>query len=220
MSRTISHPSTRHHTRASRCVDDKAGLEDVLTIGLFHRDVHGVVGMQIDRASGRVPPDLGAGSFGLIQQYGVEPWPEYLESEIGRSVEAFVSRPPSAPPDECPGWVATTIELVRFAVHVNGMGGASALFTTAAVTSMPTASSSNARYARGWAVNAVPNPWHAGSLPGTRSVLVTASNGMSGSALCNSRAAGTADTAMGNDLDDMMWRIVNGVGAWPSYNLL
>lgn len=83
------------------------------------------------------------------------------------------------------GWVATAIDLVRFAVHVNGIGGASALLTPAAVTSMLTASSSNARYARGWAVNAVPNRWHAGSLPGTRSLLVTASNGMSWSALCN-----------------------------------
>jgi CubicO group peptidase (beta-lactamase class C family) len=118
------------------------------------------------------------------------------------------------------GWMATAVDLVRFAVHVDGIGGKPPLLTPAARTAMLTATALETGYAHGWAVNAEPNRWHRGSLPGTRSMLVTAANGMSWSVLCNSRApGGTADENMGNELDAMMWRIVNGVPAWPSYDL-
>jgi hypothetical protein len=67
-------------------------------------------------------------------------------------------------------------------------------------------------------VNSAPNRWHGGSLPGSVSLLVTTADGMSWAALGNSRAPD--DDAMGKALDDMMWRIVNGVGAgWPGYDL-
>lgn len=115
------------------------------------------------------------------------------------------------------GWIGTAVDLVRFAVHVDGRGGKPALLTPASVASMTTTTLAS-DYARGWNVNSAPNRWHMGSLPGTRSILVTTADGMSWAALCNSRAPD--DKAMGKELDDMMWRIVNGVGAgWPAFDL-
>jgi hypothetical protein len=39
---------------------------------------------------------------------------------------------------------------------------------------------------------------------------------MSWSALCNTRRS---NAGMGNALDAMMWRIVNGIPHWPTYDL-
>jgi CubicO group peptidase (beta-lactamase class C family) len=115
------------------------------------------------------------------------------------------------------GWIGTAVDLVRFAVHVDGIGGKPALLTPASVMSMTT-TTLKSDYARGWNVNSAPNRWHGGSLPGSVSLLVTTADGMSWAALGNSRAPD--DDAMGKALDDMMWRIVNGVGAgWPGYDL-
>jgi len=119
------------------------------------------------------------------------------------------------------GWIATAVDLVRFAVHVDGRGGKPALLTPGSVMAMTTPTALKADYASGWAVNAAPNRWHVGALPGTLSILVTTADGMSWAALCNSRAKGGADAdAMATELDAMLWRIVNGVGAgWPDYDL-
>jgi CubicO group peptidase (beta-lactamase class C family) len=115
------------------------------------------------------------------------------------------------------GWIGTAVDLVRFAVHVDGRGGKPALLTPASVASMTTTTLAS-DYARGWNVNSAPNRWHMGSLPGTRSILVTTADGMSWAALCN--ASAPDDKAMGKELDDTMWRIVNGVGAgWPDFDL-
>lgn len=117
------------------------------------------------------------------------------------------------------GWIGTAMDLVRFAVHVDGRGGKPALLTPASVMSMTTATALKSDYARGWAVNATPNRWHVGSLPGTLSILVTTADGMSWAALCNTCVNGDVG-AMANELDAMLWRIVNGVGAgWPDYDL-
>jgi CubicO group peptidase (beta-lactamase class C family) len=119
------------------------------------------------------------------------------------------------------GWIGTAVDLVRFAVHVDGRGGKPALLTPGSVMSMTTPTALKSDYASGWAVNAAPNRWHVGSLPGTLSILVTTADGMSWAALCNSRVKGGDDTdAMAAELDATLWRIVNGVGAgWPDYDL-
>ena len=75
--------------------------------------------------------------------------------------------------------------------------------------------SSPARYARGWMVrdNGKGNWWHAGSLPGTTSVMVRTANGMCWGALTNTRTqpSGTINTA----LDQMVWDMVK-VPGWAS----
>ena len=118
------------------------------------------------------------------------------------------------------GWLGTAIDHLRFAVHVDGAGGRPALLNRGSLATMLTPPALSPRYAQGWAVNEAPNRWHTGSLPGTRALMVTAANGMSWVALCNTRApAGWADDAMGDDLDATMWRIIEGVPGWPDHDL-
>jgi len=118
------------------------------------------------------------------------------------------------------GWIGTAVDHVRFAVHVDGAGGRPALLDAASLAAMLTPTALRADYAQGWGVNAAPNRWHMGSLPGTRALLVTTAGGMSWCALCNSRPpAGPADDAMGAELDAMMWRIAEGVPRWPGHDL-
>jgi len=79
-------------------------------------------------------------------------------------------------------------------------------------------------YAKGWAVNDIPNWWHTGLLPGTRSMLLrtAARYGPAGDrsfvayAVVNST---NADGSRDIDLDAMLWNILRGVRAWPAYDL-
>jgi hypothetical protein len=67
----------------------------------------------------------------------------------------------------------------------------------------------SANYGRGWNVNAEPNWWHGGSLPGTASILVRTSDNFCWAALANTRTPGIELA-----LDRMMWRIKHAVRAW------
>jgi hypothetical protein len=78
---------------------------------------------------------------------------------------------------------------------------------------MTTASSANAGYAKGWAVNRVPNWWHTGSLPGTTSIMVRTASGFCWAALANTREA-SGDT--GGAMDRMMWDLVRQVKRWKA----
>ena len=60
-----------------------------------------------------------------------------------------------------------------------------------------TSTQANPGYASGWAVNAVPNRWHSGSLPGTSTIAVQTSSGLCWAGFTNSRSkdiAGALDT--------------------------
>jgi len=112
------------------------------------------------------------------------------------------------------GWIATPIDLVRFAVHVDGFATKPDILSPASIKSMSTVATAkdDPGYACGWLVNSAGNWWHTGSLPGTSSITVRTSSGFVWSAIVNSRK---------NDpnLDQMMWDIVNGVKSWPTYDL-
>ncbi|MEK0451086.1 MAG: hypothetical protein RL088_3354 [Verrucomicrobiota bacterium] len=97
------------------------------------------------------------------------------------------------------GWIATAGDLVRFVSQLPKLLGPDSIrkMTTAGV---------NAGYARGWAVNKVPNWWHNGSLPGTATIMVHTAGGMCWAGLLNSRKGG--------NLDQLMWRIGRAVKAW------
>lgn len=68
----------------------------------------------------------------------------------------------------------------------------------------------------GWAVNAVPNWWHTGYVPGTSALLVRTAGGFTWSAVTNSNNAGGTNDL---DLDALMWDLVDGVKAWPTNDL-
>ena len=103
------------------------------------------------------------------------------------------------------GWLATATDLARFLAHVDGFPGVADMLTPATITTMTTPSSGNPNYACGWAVNNLNNWWHNGSLPGTITEIVRASNGFCWVMLCNTRSL---DSQMDADLDNLLWPAV------------
>jgi len=109
------------------------------------------------------------------------------------------------------GWLATARDLAMFASHVDGQLASRSILNLASIREMTTPSAANASYAKGWAVNWVPNWWHTGSLPGTTSLVVRTASGFCWAALGNSREA-SGDT--GGAMDRMMWELVRQVKSW------
>jgi CubicO group peptidase (beta-lactamase class C family) len=114
------------------------------------------------------------------------------------------------------GWVASATDLLRFAVRVNGQPGKADILSAASIAQMTTASAANSGYAKGWYVNAVPNWWHMGTMPGTESILVRTASGYTWSMLLNTRSL---DPSFASALDDLMWKVVNDVGTFPAIDL-
>lgn len=109
------------------------------------------------------------------------------------------------------GWLASARDLAMFSSHVDGRSAKRNILSLATIHEMTTPSSANAGYAKGWAVNRVPNWWHTGSLPGTTSLIVRTASGFCWAALANSREV-SGDT--GGALDRMMWELVRQ--AWKA----
>jgi CubicO group peptidase (beta-lactamase class C family) len=109
------------------------------------------------------------------------------------------------------GWVATAGELVAFVTHVDGLSTPNILRRDT-IARMVTPSAANTGYARGWSVNRLNNWWHAGSLPGTQSILVRTATGFGWAALANTRRRGAPD--MGLALDNLIWDMMRQVTDW------
>jgi CubicO group peptidase (beta-lactamase class C family) len=109
------------------------------------------------------------------------------------------------------GWLATASDVVRLAIHVDGMSPARDILRPNTIREMTTATTANPQYAKGWAVNSLNNWWHVGSLPGTTSIVVRTASGLCWAALLNTRET-NADT--GGALDTMMWDMVKQVRGW------
>lgn len=112
------------------------------------------------------------------------------------------------------GWLATARDLVMFLNHVDGFKFTPSLLKPETIKLMTTPSSATLTYARGWAVNSVPNWWHNGSLPGTTTIMVRTASGFCWAALTNTRRAGQPD--MGLALDNMVWDMVRKVSTWSA----
>ena len=114
------------------------------------------------------------------------------------------------------GWLATARDLAIFASHVDGHASNRNILEPGSIRQMTTASSANAGYAKGWAVNRFPNWWHVGSLPGTTSIMARTASGFCWAALANTREA-AADTCHAMDL--MMWDLVRQVKNWTAHRI-
>jgi CubicO group peptidase (beta-lactamase class C family) len=112
------------------------------------------------------------------------------------------------------GWIASPVDLLRFVSRVDNLGVAADFLTPATIGVMTTPGSVNPGYARGWAVNTSNNWWHSGYLPGTLSEIARLSNGFNFAMMTNSNGPSNDP-----NLDAMMWEVIGGVGAWPSYDL-
>ena len=94
------------------------------------------------------------------------------------------------------GWIATAADLVHFAEHMDG------ILKPGSLREMTTGTAANAGYAKGWAVNKVPNWWHTGSLPGTATLMVRTASGFCWAALANTRSKDLPAA-----MDRMMWQL-------------
>jgi CubicO group peptidase (beta-lactamase class C family) len=119
------------------------------------------------------------------------------------------------------GWIATPNDLAKFTAHLGGTSTIPSILKPESIKLMTTPApaypqNSDAKYARGWMVrnNGAGNWWHAGSLPGTTSVMVRTSDGMSWGALTNTRTE--PSDAINTALDQMVWDMVHQVHAWNS----
>lgn len=116
------------------------------------------------------------------------------------------------------GWLARADEVVRFLVHTDGHPGAPDLLQPDTLRAMTTPTAAGPTYARGWSVNARPNWWHGGSLPGTSTLAVRTASGLCWAALANTRRRDRekpgSDT--GAVLDRLLWQLVRSVPEWQA----
>ena len=127
------------------------------------------------------------------------------------------------PMDAHGAWISTAADLLKFILAVDGRTSVPDILQETTIDLMiarpPLAEyqTSDTYYALGWQVRPTggdANWWHTGSLPGTTTIMVRTANGMSWTALFNSRPA-NADAFFG-ELDSELWRAVNGVTDWPA----
>jgi CubicO group peptidase (beta-lactamase class C family) len=120
-------------------------------------------------------------------------------------------------------WIASPIDLVRFACAVDGSRKPCILKpdTVRLFESRPPIHpDAPAYYGLGWNIRPVDNGanwWHNGSLPGTMSLLVRTHHGMAWAAVFNLRP-NDQGTFLG-EMDNSIWDAVNKVRKWPENDL-
>jgi N-acyl-D-amino-acid deacylase len=123
------------------------------------------------------------------------------------------------------GWVASTVDLLRFSTAVDRLPTRPDILTAATIDLMtarprsPLWDGSAIYYGLGWLVRpAEGNWWHDGALPGTASIMVRTGTGLAWVALFNARDMRAGSTFQ-SEIDGAMWQAVNGVTAWPAHDL-
>ncbi|GAB5407701.1 MAG: hypothetical protein BalsKO_00660 [Balneolaceae bacterium] len=132
----------------------------------------------------------------------IVPWPY-----AGFNLEAM---------DSHGGWVASGEDLLKIMLSVDSFSTFEDILEPETITLMTTPSQQNQNYALGWGVNLSNNWWHAGSLPGTTSILVKTGNGYGWAVLLNTRDANINIT---NEVDALMWNMLGNVTSWPEHDL-
>jgi CubicO group peptidase (beta-lactamase class C family) len=118
-------------------------------------------------------------------------------------------------------WVASTIDYLRFVAALDGgrILSPPSIRTMLARPPIPSWRGAASWYGMGWMVRPTVNSanwWHAGSLPGTTTLVVRADNGYAWAAFFNSRPM-SGD--LGGDLDSGMWDALSKVTAVPDADL-
>jgi CubicO group peptidase (beta-lactamase class C family) len=123
------------------------------------------------------------------------------------------------------GWIASTVDLLRFETAVDLLPSRPDVLTPASIGLMtakpasPLWDGSPVHYALGWLVHPVEgNWWHGGSLPGTATIMVRTGTKLAWVALFNAHPT-MPNATIEAELDDAMWEAVNGVTAWPAHDL-
>jgi CubicO group peptidase (beta-lactamase class C family) len=99
------------------------------------------------------------------------------------------------------GWIATASDLVRFAMHVDGVSFTPSILEESSIRTMtePCPISPKPRYPKGWVV-AGTHWWHGGSLPGSEAMLIRTGEGFCMAGLVNTRTEGIYEALAG-----MLW---------------
>jgi N-acyl-D-amino-acid deacylase len=120
------------------------------------------------------------------------------------------------------GWIASSVDLVRFASAI-GTDDFDQVLSRESIEAMFTTDEDkgdgSAFYARGWSVrhwdDRGRNTWHAGSLPGTSTILVRRWDGMAWAVLFNTRDGLEMEGQPAGFVDGPMHRLVDAVKVWP-----
>ena len=124
---------------------------------------------------------------------------------------------PSSRMDSHGGWLARPTDLVMFLTRVDEFPKRADILKSETIDTMITGTKAAAGYGHGWMVNVKGrNYFHNGSLPGTCSIAVRTQGGYCWAAITNVRRPGTH---MDGDLDQLMWKMVDSVKAWPEIDL-
>jgi len=157
---------------------------------------------------------------------------------MGPTVGAQVPQPYGAwhleAMDSHGAWIASAVDLVRFATAVEQQGKVGPLVTPKGVVQMfsrpeglpghdADGKLKSVYYGYGWSVRPVGdngrlNTWHGGSLPGTSTILVRRHDGLCWAVLFNSRDGADGQSPSGA-IDPLVHRAADAVKKWPSGDL-
>jgi CubicO group peptidase (beta-lactamase class C family) len=114
------------------------------------------------------------------------------------------------------GWIASSVDLMRFMVRVDGQASKKDIIK-ASTFSVMTTSSLNNGYAKGWSVNGSASRMsHGGGMSGTSTTLKKMNNSISYAILSNSTGNGSGQ---GGALATAIEQGINAIGTWPNLDL-
>lgn len=124
------------------------------------------------------------------------------------------------------GWISTGRDLVKLLAAADGFSTKPDMLSWPSISDMTAPSTTNAGYAKGWAVTACQptsgcaNWWHTGYLPGTASMWAsTATAGeFNWAILVNSEPS--PGSGFWNDLDALAWECIAATTSWPTHDLM
>ena len=120
------------------------------------------------------------------------------------------------------GWLASALELARFAVRVDGYASKPDVVSASSLTSMTTPSAAKASWGEGWGLfnQGTQHNWFwNGVLPGTSAWIARYSSGFCHGVAVNRSNFTDTDAALIADLDQMTRDIESKVVSWPGYDL-
>ena len=162
----------------------------------------------------------------VLQPSGITDMTIGANSEAARKPREVKYYPPSAAYalnvtrfDSHGGWLASPIDLERFLVRVDGLPTKPDIISAQSHALMTTDShikdnkGNDPNYGFGWGVSP---QWHNGAMDGTVAYLAVLPNGYTFAAVVNTRPA---NDEYAGDLATAMQKIIQGVHAWPNYDL-
>ncbi|MEM1119737.1 MAG: serine hydrolase [Bacteroidota bacterium] len=119
------------------------------------------------------------------------------------------------------GWIASPVDLMRFAVRVDGKATKKDILKKSTVQTIQT-SSYGGRYGKGWDLNGALMQ-HGGRMSGTRARLKLMDNGIYYAYAVNKYSNGDEDKEQGNNLNGDMSKAIEAaiktIGDWPDIDL-